>query len=278
MKHNLLIILIIAFISTGGCEKISYLPDNPIAGIPTKILMHRGCGFNEDFIPNTLLAAEYGLSVLDGVELDIQISKDGTLWLDHDNEVHDCDGNVVGCFQTLTDAQIESYSVCDGVERYNTVESVFQLMAAEYPASYISLDVKGQYCEIANTREMMNLMADAVLSLVEEYNLEKRVLVESSSPEFLEVMSDQSIVGQCFITFGDLDKGLDNAAATKCRGVSLEYGIEELNADVVDLVHQKGYGLVVWIVNEPEDIKKVWDSGPDFIETDVADFKDYISK
>ena len=60
--------------------------------------MHRGNGFNTDFVQNTLPAAEYGLSVLDGIELDIQLSKDGTLWLDHDNEVHDCDGNTCWLF------------------------------------------------------------------------------------------------------------------------------------------------------------------------------------
>ena len=68
--------------------------------------MHRGNGFNTDFVENTLPAAEYGLSVLDGIEQDIQISKDGTLWLDHDNEVYDCEGNNIGCFQTLTDDEI----------------------------------------------------------------------------------------------------------------------------------------------------------------------------
>ena len=78
--------------------------------------------------------------------------------------------------------------------------------------------------------------------------------------------------------FGDVDEGLANAAATQCRGVSLEYGVEELNAEVVDLVHNKGYGLVIWVVNEPDDIQLVWNSKPDFIETDNADFKDFIDK
>ena len=85
-------------------------------------------------------------------------------------------------------------------------------------------------------------------------------------------------VGQCVIEFGDVDEGLANAAATKARGISLEYGVEEVNADVVSLIHNKGYGLILWVVNDPEDIQAAWDAKPDFIETDVADFKDYISK
>jgi hypothetical protein len=77
---------------------------------------------------------------------------------------------------------------------------------------------------------------------------------------------------------GDVDELLANAAATKARGISLEYGVEEINSDVVSLIHNKGYGLIVWLVNEPDDIKSVWDSQPDFIETDNAEFKDFIIK
>jgi glycerophosphoryl diester phosphodiesterase len=278
MKQFSAIFLGLIIFSSGGCEKIKYEPDNPFSGLPTRVLMHRGCGFNEAFIPNTLPAAEYGLSVLDGVEMDIQISADGTLWLDHDNEVHDCAGNVVGCFQTLSDEQIMTYTECDGIIKYYTVESVFNLMASQYPESYISLDVKGQYCEIVNTKEFMNRMAGAVLSLVEKYKMQNKVLVESSSIEFLQELDNQSIVGQCVISLGDVDEGIANAAATKAKGISLEYGVETVDAEVVDLIHKKGYGLILWVVNEPDDIVAAWNSNPDFIETDVAGFKDYINK
>jgi glycerophosphoryl diester phosphodiesterase len=278
MKHFYAVILALILLHSGGCEKIEYLPDNPINGIPTKVLMHRGNGFNTDFTQNTLPAAEYGLSVLDGIEQDIQMSKDGTLWLDHDNEVHDCDGNTVGCFQTMTDYEIVSYATCNDTLRYHPLESVFELMASEYPDSYISLDIKGQYCEIINSKETMRQMAQSVLALVDKYNMENKVLVESSSPEFLKELENQSAVGQCFIEFGDVDEGLANAAAIKARGISLEYGIEEINADVVSLIHNKGYGVILWTINDSVDIQATWAAKPDFIETDVANFYDYISK
>jgi hypothetical protein len=85
-------------------------------------------------------------------------------------------------------------------------------------------------------------------------------------------------VGQCVISLGDVDEGIANAGATMAKGISLEYGVEEVNADVVNLVHNKGYALILWVVNEPADIKAAWDAKPDFIETDKADFKSYISR
>jgi len=93
----------------------------------------------------------------------------------------------------------------------------------------------------------------------------------------LQEFEEQSSVGQCVITVsGDIDEGLANAYATQSRGISLKYGIEPFNGDVINLIHNKGYGIMVWYINEPTDIELVWNAQPDFIQTDNEDFKKYI--
>lgn len=278
MRHLSAVVLTIIILSSGGCEKILYTPDNPFSGLHTRVLMHRGNGFNTAFHENTLPAAEYGLSVLDGIELDIQLSRDGTLWLDHSNEVLDCDGNSIGCFMTMTDDEILAAAECGDTLRYHPLESVFALMVSKYPDSYISLDIKSQYCEIKNTIETMRLMAESVLALVDKYKMQGKVLVESNSVEFLQELANQSSVGQCVVSLGDVDEGLANAAYVKARGISLEYGVEEVNTEVVELVHNKGFGLILWVINEPDDIRDTWSYQPDFIETDNPQFRDYIDQ
>lgn len=277
MKTKILALFLLILANT-ACEKIIYDVDNPISGIPTKILMHKGCGSdNQDILPNTLAAAEYGFSLFDGVELDIQYSYDGTLWLDHDNEVYDCDGNPVGCFQELSDDEIQAFAECDGTVRYNTLESVFQLMKSNYPESYISLDIKGQYCEILNTPDIMRHMAESVIELVKKYQLDYHVLIESSSLAFLQTIENQNVIGQCVIDVsGDIDEAIANARYTNARGISLKYGIETFNAEVADLIHKKGYGIMLWYINKPEDIQNAWTAQPDFVQTDNPDFKMYI--
>jgi len=277
MKTSIFFLFIILF-SLIGCERIIYDVDNPINGLPTRVLMHRGNGDNTDFVENTLPAAEYGLSIMDGIELDIQMSKDGSLWLDHDNEVHDCDGNVIGCFQELTDQQITDAAECDGVVRYHTLESVFELMSTKYPNSYISLDIKGQYCKILSTPSVMRQMAESVKKLVTKYKMEYKVLIESNSIAFLNVMADQNVVGQCVISLSDIDKGIADARATNARGISHKYTADPVDAGDVALIHSKGYGIVIWVINEPDDIVSVWNTHPDFIQTDNSDFKKYIPK
>ena len=204
------------------------------------------------------------------------MSKDGTLWLDHSNEVFNCNEEVVGCFQELTDEEINAERECNGVIKYYTLESVFVLMAEQYKESYISLDVKWQYCDILSTTSVMRDMANAILVLVSKYDMQGRVLVESNSLAFLDELDSQDLVVQFVVSLGDVDRGIADAGATKSRGISLKYGIEEVNAEVVDLIHKKGYGLILWVVNEPEDIVSAWNSYPDFIQTDNSEFKSYI--
>jgi glycerophosphoryl diester phosphodiesterase len=240
--------------------------------------MHRGNGSNTDYVENTLPAAIYGFSILDGVELDIQLSKEGTLWLDHDNEVTDCAGNIIGCFNTMTDSEIDTYNICNDTVRYYTLESVFQEMTANYPDKFISLDIKGQYCELELTAEDMTRMANAVFDLTVEYQLEGRVLAESNSVNFLyEISADQAPVCQALIVLDDLDQGLSDAYKLKARALSYKFAASEpLTAGSVDLVHRKGFGIIVWVVNEPADIANVWNMKPDFIQTDNPDFKSFI--
>ena len=194
-----------------------------------------------------------------------------------DNEVYDCKGNKTGCFQTLSDDEIMAVSDCNGTMRYYKLESIFRLMASEYPDSYISLDIKGQYCQILKIRKSMRQMAESMLKLVAKYNMEGKVVAGSSSLDFLRKLKNQTSVIQCYVSFGNLEEGLENAAYVKARGIYLKYGKEEINADLVSLIHRKGYLLGVWVVNDPDDIQSVWDAQPDFIETDNTGFKNNIT-
>lgn len=275
MKRTL---IITAICLAAGCSKVDYVPDNPYANIPTIVLMHRGNGWNTEFTENTLPGALYGFSVLDGVELDIQISESGTLWLDHGNEVLDCNGAVVGCFSQMTDDEIEVYNDCEGKVSYYTLESVFAAMVTQYPEKYISLDIKTQYCDISATAEEMQRMADAVLALVIKYGLQGGVLAESSSINFLERISEENApVGQALIVLEDLDQGLSDAYKLKARAISYSWEAEEqLTVESVELIHQKGFGAIIWVVNEPADIAEAWRMKPDVIETDNPEFRKYI--
>ena len=71
-------IMVVLLVFSNSCEKIKYYPDKEYQEVTTMILAHRaGGGEHSPYEENSLEAAQYGLSLVDGLEVDIQISKAG---------------------------------------------------------------------------------------------------------------------------------------------------------------------------------------------------------
>lgn len=271
-------------LALAACQKIDYLPQNPVEPWPTRVLMHRGGGSEGPYPGNTLPAVRWGASILDGVEIDIQLSADGTLWLGHDNEVLGCDGEQIGCFQDLGDAEIDGVAYCADpasgtlVQHYVRLSEVFAAISVEFPESLFSLDIKGQYCRSLGRSEAES-MADEVDRLVRQYGMGGKVAVESEQRSFLERLKhDGAPVYAFVVSLGDIDGPLSAAANVGATGISFKYAptSEPLDADVVAGIHGVGYRMIVWTVNTPEEVAAVWPTKVDVIETDNPDFKSLI--
>lgn len=88
------------------------------------IYAHRG--YSANYPENTLSAFEAALPYVDGIELDVQLSKDGRLVVIHDETVdRTTDGE--GWVKDMTLQQLRSLKV-DGYERIPTLEEVLSLI------------------------------------------------------------------------------------------------------------------------------------------------------
>jgi glycerophosphoryl diester phosphodiesterase len=241
--------------------------------------MHRGAGNEPGFHQNTLEAVIYGSTVLDGAEFDIQLSKDDTLWLGHDNEVLDCAGAVVGCFQDLTDAQVQAVASCPDGTHYDRLDTVLQYVSVNFPTKGYSFDVKGQYCGLRDIPELMRAMASETDRLVRAYAAGLAVETESDAREFLAQIRDlKTPVASLVVSLGDIDGPLYEAYSYGAAGISFKYAPESepLTKSVVDGIHDAGFRIAVWTVNTPEDIAAVWATGADVVQTDNPDFYSYV--
>ncbi len=226
-----------AAVALAACAKIDYLPPNPVAPWPTRVLMHRGGGGAGDsgapacpYPENTLPAVECGAQLLDGVEVDVQLSTSGTLWLGHNNEVLDCAGNSIGCFQDLGDGSIDAVATCTDpdsgarVQKYVRLSDVFAALSVDHPDKYVSLDIKGQYCRSLGRPEA-EAMADQVDTLVRVYGMGGKVSVESEQRAFLQRIVDAGAPVATFVNaLGDIDMPLSWAANLGATGISFKYG------------------------------------------------------
>ena len=278
----------LAAAALGGCDKFQYLPDDPVQPITTRALFHRGSGNLTDPVPNTLEGMLYGAGILDGVEMDLEITSDGVVWLGHDNAVHPCSGAASpGCFQELTDAQIdvEGVATCNGVRHYDRLEEVLAGVKAAYPGAVYSLDIKGQFCKAFlgdGIRDAAATLAEEVDRIVRATGLEGRVMTESSQDAFTDrLIGLGAPVFPLVVALNDVDGPLTHAAQIGATGISMKYdpadpSIEPLTASLVKGIHQKGLRIVVWTVNGRDAIRAVWATQPDVIQTDDAAFYSYL--
>jgi glycerophosphoryl diester phosphodiesterase len=272
MKTELVRIAIILLIIVSiSCERVTYFPDNPIVGDKTYMLAHKGGGsFDEG---NTMEACIYGLTMADGIEVDIQKSSDNDLWLNHSSKTSSCGSFKEMCFPSTTSSTIIQIDTCLGNHtNYTMLEDVFAYMQKNYPEKFISLDVKAwSPCGISNLNVIheMNQLAQSIINLTAKYHLENHVMVESESGDFLYYIKKHSDHIETYLaTLGDFELGISRALDAGFSGVSFKYKFDEpINKELIDLMHRKGLKIQLWTV-DAADLEEAKLIGPDFIQTD----------
>ena len=270
---SLIIIPVLYFINS--CDKIKYYPDKDFIEVKTLILAHKaGGGDDSPYQENSLEAAANSFSIVDGIEIDIQISKDRTIWLSHNADLQDCGGIMYDCFPEEYDSQIRELDSCNGdTYNYTILEDVFLLMSTSYPNKNISLDVKAwSPCAVTSgdVLGVMNVIADEIIRLTGKYNLQNQVMVESETATFLNYMKRNSSDIECYLTaFGDFERAMQLTLESGYSGISFKYKYkEEIGIEHIELIRNKGLKIQLWTVNSEEDINEALSINPDYIQTD----------
>ena len=276
---NRLILIQIAFmLILTGCEKIYYYPDRPIENVETIFLAHCGSG-NPELERNTLDAAKHGLKRLDGIEVDIQLSKDRTIWLSHDVKLPECNGIRLPCFPEVYDDEIIELDTCLGAAfTFTKLNEILQFVSDSFPQSYISLDVRAwNPCKFTSLEitGIMNVIADQITAASNFYQLQENIIVESEVASFLNYLKKKSGNRiKCYLTtLGDFERGMLLALKAGYEGISFKYNFDEyITVDHINLLHKKGIKIQLWTLNDEEIIDEALLLHPDFIITDNVDY------
>ncbi len=295
-----------AALALAACDQFTAIEGDPLAPLPRPIvLMHRGGGaYNAELRENTVPALRFGASLYDGAEMDLQLSRDGTVWLGHSNDVLDCSdpaggvsgGVRVGCFQELGDADIDAVAYCDTAtkapcadqaastctQHYVRLSDVFDLFSTDptLVEKVLALDVKDQLCGSTGLPESRT-MADRLDGLVRAYHMEWRLLVESDQVTFMREFRDHATPTYLFVEgYGGVDPIIEDAAKEGANGVSYRYWNASFDPAFPAGLRNRGLRVMVWPVPDPvekvEDIAAVWAMNPDVIETDRSDFFGFL--
>ncbi|MBS3914921.1 MAG: glycerophosphodiester phosphodiesterase [Bacteroidetes bacterium] len=268
MAYRYLILLFVLF----SCKKVVYYKDSPLTG-KSLAIAHRG-GRTGLLRENTIYGSTEALKKTDGVEIDIQISKDGTIWLSHNVEVENCE-TTINCFPETRDAEIKTIQNCNKDELfYNRLEDLIAYMSTKYPDKYLIVDLKGWIpCSInsAGIEGMMRTEAEEVARLGNKYHFSSHILLESDLVSVLNWGKKTAPEMKTFLrVFGDLERGMLICLKEKVHGISFKlHADEQLTDDYIALLHKKGLQISVWNLNNTQELEYWQQKGVDYIQFDL---------
>lgn len=216
-----------------------------------KNFAHRG--FSGKYPENTMLAFEKALEVgIDGIELDVHLSKDGELVIIHDEKV-DRTTNGTGLVADMTLAQLKEldasaeYAGVYGINRIPTLKEYFELVKDKEIVTNIELKTGiNPYPGIE----------EKTLAMIDAYGLREKIIISSfnhySVKKFKELAPD--------IICGFLEESwiIDMAGYAKAQGVECLHPIfNAVTGEYAKAAHDAGLAINTWTVNTREDMEQM---------------------
>lgn len=271
MKTIIQISLIIFLVL--GCKKLIYYPDVIMDIQDTQFIAHRG-GRTSLQRENTLIGIKAALKLNEGVEIDVQISKDESIWLSHSEIVKGCN-TTLKCFPETRDLEIRGIMTCNGLDiSYTQLDSVFKYLADSCPNKIICIDLKGWIPCSGNSLDIEGMMrreSEIIINLANLYGITKNVFFEIEPTTVLDyIKSKKTNVKTYVISYGHFEREMLIALKQGYSGISYKNNIGEvLTKEKIDLIHRKGLKIIVWNLNSKDEIKELKEIGVDYIQMDL---------
>lgn len=227
---------------------------------------HRGV--SSEAPENTLPAFELALGRADGIELDVQRTRDGGLVVIHDETI-DRTSTGSGRVVDLTLEELRSYSYDNAMSAFEgvqvpTLEDVLDLVGP----SELAINI-----ELKNSIELYPGMGEAVDALVRQRGLVERVVVSSFNHYSLRELRDAGspLALGVLLSDGIVDPW---SYAEQCGAAALHPHVLALrDPELVGQCHDRGIACNVWTV-EPAQFERVAACGVDAIITNTPPHSD----
>lgn len=230
-----------------------------------KNIAHRG--FSGKYPENTLLALQKAIDIgSDGVEFDVQLTKDGQVVIIHDETIdRTSDGTGYVC-----DYNYDELTKYDFSGRYiGKVKKQKLPLLKDYFEMVKDIDFISNI-ELKNSIIDYKDLEQKVYDLIMEYGLKDKVIISSFNHESMIRMKkiDETIVCGFLVGCTMLD----------AQDYTKKYNIEcfhppgyGLTKEKVEALHQQGISVNVWLGGHPMDYKELIDMGIDMLISDDPD-------
>ena len=272
----------------GNVKREAIMITTPTVNV--RYLGHRGAGSNnynavnmENSIPSILEA----LKVMDGVEVDLQMSRSGTIWLFHDADINRtlCKPGAPRSILNMYDNEIAKLELCSRTKsgRVYKLAELVSLWNSRAPF-YIAMHVKDDftpafYNSIGGRSNYLRKFADALAKEIELSSLKHsadRFLVEQEDlvlPDALRKYPVGKQVKYYIFNYKSFNSMVADALTLGYDGVSCNFTDRTLSATNIKSAHEKGLSVMVWTPYSDKEVQKVYNMKPDFIQTDQTNVK-----
>ncbi|NNJ54589.1 MAG: hypothetical protein HKP14_00575 [Bacteroidia bacterium] len=260
-------ILISAIILIGGsaCNKTSPLQQNVL------IYGHGGTGFdvlNSAYAPNTIPSCELALSLydLDGVEIDLQYTKEGDLVLFHDDFLE----KSTQCKGRINDLSLDSICQCIYRKQYTnsykhnvlSFDSFLNHYVRHWPQKRISLNIQGSF----NIPYTIDTLASRFVRKLKEYNIGEYASIECGSTYFLKKIKEYDSTRLCYAVGGQNESFVNEIITLNLDGIVCRFS--ETDNDLQKMLVDSGKHITLYDLKIKRDYKETNWNGVHSMQTD----------
>ncbi len=230
--------------------------------MPTLIFAHRG--YSAKYPENTLPAFKAAIAArADGIELDVQLSKDGVPVVIHDETLpRTTTGRGFVKDHSAEELQTMKILYKNGIMHRHTyiptLAEVLQLMQA----TNLILNI-----ELKNQRFPYPGMEETVLKMIKSYKMDDRTIYSSFEHDsLLKVKQLNNNAETAPLYKRPIPEPWKYAKALGAKGIHPNY--RGVTADLISDMHERDLSVRAYTVNQPAAIKKLSQWGIDGIMTD----------
>ncbi len=231
----------------------------------TRNFAHRG--FSGKYPENTMLAFEKAIEAgCDGIEFDVQMTKDRELVLIHDETVdRTTNGSGRVCDYTLEELKkLDASAGFVGIYGFNPIPTLREYCAMAQDKSILTnIELKNGVYEYEGMEQM-------VLDILDEYSMRDKVIISTFNHFSALRMKKLAPDMRC----GLLEESwlIDPAGYVEKAGVECYHPWYcSMTEETVAALHAKGIEINVWTVNTEETMLQMLEAGVDGVITNFPD-------
>ncbi len=257
-----LIFMLVCF----SCKKEKFSIEN-LNGNKIVALGHAGMGLGNTYPMDSYESILQCLNLgMDGTEFDVQMTKDSVLVAYHDQ---DLSGNtdLEGIINSLNWAEVKKARYTETLYLNYSIVSLEQLFSGiENPRNYkFTFDCK-LYTEETDINKFYKSYINAVVSILQKYQLEDNAYIESQSATFLTLFKSRKPAYKFFIYPASFQEGLDIAVGSGLYGITIS--TNDISKEQIQTAHEHNLWVTVWNTHSESDNKEAIRKNPDCIQTD----------